>query len=57
MKAKKCVTCDNHTFQKDNICVSCKLGLTQMYMELTDLLKKKNGNRRKLHKPGIAAVR
>ena len=40
MKAKKCQKCDNSTHQKEGICVSCQLGLTQMYNELIDLLKK-----------------
>jgi hypothetical protein len=40
MKAKKCQKCENTTLQKDGICVSCHLGLTQMYGELIDLLKK-----------------
>jgi hypothetical protein len=40
MKANKCINCDNQTFQKDGICVSCKLGLKQMYTELVDPLQK-----------------
>jgi hypothetical protein len=40
MKAHKCMHCDNQTHQKDSICVSCKLGITQMYTELVDLMKK-----------------
>lgn len=40
MKTRKCTKCNNSTHQEDKICVSCKLGLTQMYDELVDLLKK-----------------
>jgi hypothetical protein len=40
MKTNKCIKCDNKTHQKDNLCVSCRIGLTQMYDELLDLLKK-----------------
>jgi len=49
MKAHKCTKCDNQTFQKDSICVSCKLGLSQMHAELKDLLKK--DKRLNLHMP------
>lgn len=42
MKAKTCTQCDKKTFQKDGICALCKIGLTQMYDELIDLLKKDN---------------
>ncbi len=42
MKHNKCTNCNNDTFQKDGICVICKLGLTQMYAELAALSKKKN---------------
>ena len=42
MKANKCVKCDNQTFQADNICVVCRIGLTGIYAELVDLLKKGN---------------
>jgi len=40
MKTNKCVKCDNKTLQKDGICVVCRIGLTGMYTELADLLKK-----------------
>jgi hypothetical protein len=42
MKAHKCAKCDNKTFQKDDICVICKIGLTGIYTDLVDLLKKSN---------------
>jgi len=42
MKAKKCRECGNETFQDDDICVLCKIGVTQMYRELDDLIKKKD---------------
>lgn len=42
MKTNKCIKCDNKTFQKDNICVVCRIGLTGIYSELADLLKKSN---------------
>jgi hypothetical protein len=42
MKTNKCIRCDNKTFQEDNICVVCKIGLTGIYTELVDLLKKGN---------------
>ena len=42
MKTSKCIKCDNKTFQEDNICVVCKIGLTVIYTELLDLLKKGN---------------
>ena len=42
MKHHKCTNCNNDTFQKDGVCVICKLGLTQMYAELAALSKKKN---------------
>jgi hypothetical protein len=50
MKTNKCVKCDNKTLQKDNICVVCRIGLTGMYTELTDLLKKGN-------KPSLRTVK
>lgn len=40
MKVHKCLQCDNKTHQKDGICVSCRLGITQMYTELAELMKK-----------------
>jgi hypothetical protein len=43
MKVNKCVTCGNKTFQEDKVCVVCKIGLSGIYMELVDLLKKGNG--------------
>lgn len=42
MKVKKCEKCSNETYQEDNICVLCKIGVTQMYQELDDLIKKNN---------------
>jgi hypothetical protein len=39
MRSTKCRKCGNETFQKD-ICVLCQTGITQMYEELMDLLKK-----------------
>ncbi len=42
MKVKKCRQCDNETFQEDNVCVLCKIGVTQMCRELDDLIKKKD---------------
>jgi hypothetical protein len=39
MKGKKCTQCDNDTYQKDGICVSCKIGITKMYDELKELMK------------------
>lgn len=39
MKSKKCLQCDNDTYQKDGICVSCKIGISKMYDELKDLMK------------------
>lgn len=42
MKVKKCKKCSNETYQEDNICVLCKIGVTQMYQELDDLIKKNN---------------
>jgi hypothetical protein len=53
MKTNKCVRCDNKTFQEDKICVVCKIGLTGIYTELADLLKKGNKeNYRTLKAPG-----
>jgi len=47
MKTNKCIKCDNKTFQRDNICVVCRIGLTGIYTELSELLKKGNkGNLR-----------
>ncbi len=40
MKVNKCVTCGNKTFQEDKICVVCRIGITGIYTELVDLLKK-----------------
>ena len=40
MKTYKCTACNNKTFQKDSVCALCKIGLTQMYDELVDLLQK-----------------
>jgi hypothetical protein len=55
MKTNKCVKCDNKTFQKDNICVVCRIGLTGMYTELADLLKK--GNKEDLRTLKISGTR
>lgn len=40
MKAKKCIECEKETYQVDQICVACKIGITRIHAELTDLLKK-----------------
>ncbi len=40
MKSKKCLECGNQTYQGDQICVACKIGVSRMYKELIDLLKK-----------------
>ncbi len=42
MKAKKCLECDNETYQEDGICVLCKIGITRIDDELIDALKKDN---------------
>jgi ribosomal protein L37E len=42
MKVKKCEKCGNETYQEGNICVLCKIGVTQMHRELDDLIKKNN---------------
>jgi hypothetical protein len=55
MKVNKCVTCGNKTFQEDKICVVCKIGLTGIYMELVDLLKK--GNEKSLRTLKISEMR
>jgi len=39
MKSNKCKQCENETFQKEGICVICKIGITPIYTELVDLLK------------------
>jgi hypothetical protein len=53
VKTNKCVRCDNKTFQEDKICVVCKIGLTGIYTELADLLKKgSKENFRNLKVPG-----
>ena len=39
-KSNKCKVCNTKTYQKDSICVLCKTGITQMYEELIELLKK-----------------
>lgn len=38
MKTRKCAHCNNATYQKDGICVSCKIGITKMYDELKQLM-------------------
>jgi hypothetical protein len=40
MKANKCIHCDNQTFQKDGICVICRIGIARMYTELASVLNK-----------------
>ncbi len=47
MKANKCMHCDNRTFQKDGICVICRIGIAGMCAELARLLNKEE-NRIKL---------
>lgn len=42
MKVKKCIKCNNETYQEDTVCVLCKIGVTQMYRELDALIKKNN---------------
>lgn len=50
MKSKKCLECGNQTYQVDKICVACKIGVSRIYRELIDLLKKdKRWNLRELH--------
>jgi hypothetical protein len=39
-KSNTCKVCDTKTYQKDSICVLCKTGITQMYEEMIELLKK-----------------
>jgi hypothetical protein len=39
MKATKCSSCGNETFQ-GNLCVLCRKGITQLYKELLNLSKK-----------------
>jgi hypothetical protein len=39
MKVKKCTQCNNNTYQKDSICVSCKIGISKMYDELKELME------------------
>jgi hypothetical protein len=49
MKAKKCIECEKETYQADQICVTCKIGITRIHAELIDLLKKdKKWNLQKL---------
>jgi hypothetical protein len=40
MKTYKCTACNNKTFQKDSVCALCRIGLTEMYDELVNLLQK-----------------
>jgi len=40
VKTKKCQKCNNETYQDDNVCVLCKIGVTQMYRELDELVRK-----------------
>ena len=40
MASTKCIRCSNETFQKDSLRVLCEGGITQMYEELIQLLKK-----------------
>jgi len=39
MKVKKCTQCNNNTYQKDGICVSCRIGISKMYDELKELME------------------
>jgi len=39
MKVNKCTQCNNNTYQKDGICVSCRIGISKMYDELKELMK------------------
>jgi hypothetical protein len=55
MKAKKCVYCENATYQKNGVCVLCSIGLPSMYSELVGLVKKEK--RIKIQKLKIAATR
>ncbi len=52
MKVNKCTQCNNNTYQKDGICVSCRIGISKMYDELKDLMKedKKLDLSLKIHK-------
>jgi len=50
MKAKKCKQCNNETFQKDGICVICRIGITPVYTELVDLLKQDSKWDSRIHK-------
>ena len=42
MKAKKCLECDNETYQEDSVCVLCKTGITKIDDGLIDALKNDN---------------
>jgi len=42
MKAKKCLECDNETYQEDSVCVLCKTGITKIDDDLIDALKSDN---------------
>jgi len=42
MKAKKCLECDNETYQEDSVCVLCKTGITKIDDDLIDALKNDN---------------
>lgn len=55
MKTNKCATCGNKTFQEDSICVVCKIGITGIYTELIDLLKK--GDKESLQTLKISGIR
>jgi hypothetical protein len=42
VKISRCAECGNETYQKDTVCVLCKIDITRMHEELADLLKKDN---------------
>jgi hypothetical protein len=45
VNAKKCLACDNETYQEDGMCVLCKTGLTRIDDELRDAFKFKKDER------------
>jgi hypothetical protein len=42
MKVKKCLECDNETYQEDSVCVLCKTGDDVLIDVLIDALKNDN---------------
>lgn len=42
MKAKKCLECDNKTYQEDSVCVLCKTGISKIDDDFIDALKNDN---------------